>query len=168
MCWFKNRPYYSWYIKYKVLNISVIFEFWVIFELQNVIFYILRNLVIVWMASKCHNHRYFKISMCLSSTVCAQLYHAGTDAQLDANGKRQPVFPAAYGQLRHAVVCKTNIHSNTLHEWGNSHQVSMDYQRNAEDQDTVCHLRQCQYQRHWQGRNAVHQCGAVTTSSCFL
>lgn len=115
-------------------------------------------------ASKCHNHFCFKMSHRLSSTVRAQLYHAGTDAELDANGKRQPVFPAAHRQLRHAVICEANIHSNALHEWGNCHQASMDYQRNAEDQDTVCHLRQCQHQRHWQGTYAVHH---VFSSSCF-
>lgn len=114
-----------------------------------------------WIASKCHNHSYFKMSLSLSSTVCAQLYHAGTDAQLDVNGKRQLVFPAAHGQLHHALICEANIHSDTLHEWGNSHQVSMDYQWNAEDQDTVRHLRQCQHQRHWQGTHKVHRCGAV-------
>lgn len=90
----------------------------------------------------------FKMSLRLSSTVRAQLYHAGTDAQLDANGKRQPVFPVAHGQLHHAVVCKANINSNAVHERGNGHQVSMDYQRDAEDQDTMRHLRQCQHQRH--------------------
>lgn len=100
------------------------------------------------MAPKCHNRCHYKMSHCLSSTVCAQLYHAGTDAQLDANGKGQPVFPAAHGQLHHAVLCKANIHSDTLHEWGNSHQVSMDYQWNTADQDTVRHLCQCEHQRH--------------------
>lgn len=140
--------------KYKVLNVSVDAELY----LQNPIIYkLIINLQIEQMASKCqtagiaskcHNHGCFKMSLCASLTVCAQLYHAGTDAQLDANGKRQPVFPAAHGQLHHAVICEANIHSNTVHEWGNSHQVSVDYQRHAEDQDTVRHLRQRQHQRH--------------------
>lgn len=69
----------------------------------------------------------------LSSTVRAQLHYAGTDAQLDANVKGQPVYPATHGQLHHAVIRKANIYSNALHEWGNSHQVSMDYQWNVED-----------------------------------
>lgn len=101
---------------------------------------------------------------CLSSSVRAQLYHAGTDAQLDANDKRQPVLPAAHGQFYHAILCEADIHSNPLHEWGNCHQVFMDYQWNAEDQDTVRHLCQCQHQRHRQGTHAELHCSAVTTA----
>lgn len=99
------------------------------------------------------------------STVCAQLYHAGTDAQLDADGKRQPVLAAAHGQLYHAVLCEANIHSNPLHERGNDHQVSVDYQWNTTDQDIVRYLCQCQHQRHRQGTCARHCCGSFTNSA---
>lgn len=95
------------------------------------------------------SHRQLFQNVTFSLTVRAQLHHAGTDAQLDANGKGQPLFPAANGQLHHAVICKANIHSSTVHvQWGNSHQISMDYQWDTADQDTVCHLCQCQHQRH--------------------
>lgn len=97
--------------------------------------------------------------------VCPQLYHAGADAQPYAHGKGQSVLSAAHGQLHHAIVCQADIHCHPLHERRNSHQVSVDNQWDAEDQDTVRHLRQCQHQRYWQGMNAQHCWG---TSSIFI
>ncbi len=163
MCWFKSRRYTSWYTstKYWMFQLSLR-----IVKSNNLHVYKPGNCMNGFKMSNGMNG--FKMSqsqlpqnVTLFSTVCAQLYHAGTDAQLDVNGKRQPVFPAAHGQLHHALICEANIHRDALHERGNSHQVSMDYQRNAEDQDTVRHLRQCQHQRHWQGTHKVHWCGAV-------
>lgn len=100
-----------------------------------------------------------------SPSVCPQLHHAGADAQPDAHGKGQPLLPAAHGQLHHAIVCPADIHCHPLHERRNSHQVAVDDQWDAEDQDTVRHLRQCQHQRYWQGTNAQHCWGA---SSVFI
>ncbi len=159
MCWYRKRLYTSWYLSIKHFLVMLgckckiqKFTWWRTWILYK------------WLQMS----NSFKMSLCLSPTVRAQLYHAGTDAQLDANGKRQPVFPAAHGQFHHAVLCEANIHSNALHEWRNSHQVSVDYQWNPEDQDTVRHLRQCQHQRHWQGTHAVQRCDAVTASPCFI
>ena len=167
MCWLTNRPYISWNVKYKVLYVYYCRV--VIVKFSNSDDNEPRNLNGFKMSN---SMSCFKMSTWLCSTVCAQLYHAWTDAQPDANGKRQPVFPVAHRQLHNAVVCKANIHSNALHEWGNSNQGSVDYQWNTEDQDTVRHLRQCQHQRHWQGTNAVWCCNYFIwlslKSLCFV
>lgn len=90
-------------------------------------------------------------SVPLSPTVRAQLYHAGKDAQPDADVQRQPVLPAALRQLHHAVIREAHLHGNVLHERRNLLQESLDHQRNAEDPDTLCHLRQCKHPRYRQG-----------------